>query len=299
MADPNADAARQGRSITLVGVGVNALLILVKLAAGWFGRSQALLADAVHSISDLLTDGVTLLGLHLGRKEPDEEHPFGHARLETLASAMVGTCLIGTAVLIGVDAGEKIYMHTECRPTGLALWGAGISIAIKEALYRYTIFVGKRIRSQLIVVNAWHHRSDALSSVAVFLGVIGTLVRPQWHVLDAYAALLVSFFIIKVGLDVIRNSLREFTDTAPGPEVIQRIGSCILKTEGVLNMHDLRVRTSGGRYQMETHIEVDERLTVAVGHRISKKVEVCLLEEIPDIDRVIIHVDPRHTDEDA
>jgi len=291
------DAARRQRSITLIGVGVNVLLILVKLAAGWFGRSQALLADAVHSISDLMTDGVTLLGIHLGKKEPDERHPFGHGRLETLAAAVVGTALIATAVLIGVDAGTRIYSHTACRPTALALLGAGISIAVKEVLFRYTVFVGKQTGSRLIVVNAWHHRSDALSSVAVFLGVIGTLINPEWHVLDAYSALLVSFFIVKVGLDVIRDSLREFTDTAPGPEVIAHIRDCILKTDGILNMHDLRVRTAGGRYQMETHIEVNEQLTVAEGHRISKDVEACLLEEVPDIDRVTIHVDPGRPDE--
>lgn len=287
------EAARAGRSVTLVGFWINALLILVKFLAGWFGRSQALLADAVHSASDLLTDGVTLLGIHVGRKEADDRHHFGHARLETLASALVGISLIATGVYIGVDAGLNIHEHSEYHPTGLALLGAGLSIACKEILYHYTVSVGKRIQSQLIVVNAWHHRSDALSSVAVFLGVLGTYVHPDWHILDAYAALLVSFFIVKVGLDAIRDSLREFTDTAPGPEVIDRIRHCICRTDGVLDMHDLRVRTAGGRYQMEVHIEVNEQLSVGEGHRIAKNVEGCLLDEIGDTDRVIVHVDPQ------
>ena len=287
------EAARAGRSVTLVGLWVNGLLVLVKFLAGWFGHSQALVADAVHSVSDLLTDGVTLLGIHVGRKEADERHPFGHARLETLASALVGISLVATGVYIGVDAGLNIHEHREYYPTWVALAGAGLSIACKELLYHYTVSVGKRIQSRLIVVNAWHHRSDALSSVAVFLGVLGTRIHPAWHILDAYAALLVSFFIVKVGLDAVRDSLREFTDTAPDPEIIGHIERCIHKTDGVLDVHDLRVRMAGGRYQMEVHVGVNERLNVGEGHRIAKEVEGCLLDEIEEMDRVIIHVDPR------
>lgn len=292
MARPDSASPHTGRSITLIGLVVNAFLIALKLLAGWFGRSQALVADAVHSISDLLTDAIVLAGLWAGRKGPDDRHPFGHARMETLASAFVGIALTSTAVYLGVDAGLSIYRHTGAHPTHWALFGAGLSIACKEVLYHYTVRVGKRTRSALIVSNAWHHRSDALSSVAVFLGVLGTWIHPQWNVLDAYAALLVSFFIAKVGLDTLWSSLREFTDTAPPPEVIDQITDCILHTQGVQSAHDLRVRTSGGLYQMETHIVVDGDLSVAEGHRIAKNVEACLKEDVKEVDRVIIHVDP-------
>jgi len=285
-------SASAGRSVTLVGALVNAILILLKFFGGIFGRSQALIADAVHSISDLITDAVVLLGLRVGRKAPDEQHPFGHARIETLASAIVGLALIATALYLGIKAAWNIYRHTEYHPTSLALVGAGVSVVLKEALYHYTVRTGRRIKSQLIVANAWHHRSDALSSVAVFLGVAGTLINPSWHILDSFAALLVSFFIVKVGLEVLGKSLREFTDTAPEPEILDKISHCTLTVEGVLDMHDLRVRTSGGLYQMETHIVVDGQLTVAEGHRIAKAVEKCLAEEVEDLDRVIVHVDP-------
>jgi cation diffusion facilitator family transporter len=285
-------SARAGRSVTLVGALVNAILILLKFFGGVFGRSQALIADAVHSASDLITDAVVLLGLRIGRKDPDEEHPFGHARIETLASAIVGLALIATALYLGIKAALNIYRHTEYHPTSLALVGAGISIGLKEALYHYTVQTGRRIKSQLVVANAWHHRSDALSSVAVFLGVAGTLINPSWHILDLFAALLVSFFIVKVGLEVLGNSLREFTDTAPQREILDKISHCTLSVEGVLDMHDLRVRTSGGLYQMETHVVVDGQLTVAEGHRIAKAVERCLTEEVQDLDRLIVHVDP-------
>jgi cation diffusion facilitator family transporter len=228
----------------------------------------------------------------MGRKVPDEQHHFGHARLETLASFIVGLALIATALYLGIEAALNIYHHTECHPTKLALIGAAVSIVSKEALYHYTVRVGRRIKSKLIVANAWHHRSDSLSSVAVLIGVTGALIRPSWHALDAYAALLVSFFIIKVGLDILRDSLREFTDTAPPPEILDTIRACARGVPGVLDIHDLRVRTSGGLYQMETHIVVDGQLTVVEGHRIAKAVESCLAEEVADLDRVIVHVDP-------
>jgi cation diffusion facilitator family transporter len=297
MSDLREISAKEGRTVTWVGALVNAFLIVLKFLAGVFGHSQALIADAVHSVSDLFTDVIVLVGLRMGRKAPDERHHFGHARLETLASFIVGLALIATALYLGIEAALNIYRHTECHPTKLALVGAGVSIVLKEALYHYTVRVGRRIKSSLIVANAWHHRSDALSSVAVLIGVTGTLIRPSWHALDGYAALLVSFFIIKVGLDILRESIREFTDTAPPPEILDSISSCARGVPGVLDMHDLRVRTSGGLYQMEAHIVVDGQLTVFEGHRIAKAVETCLAEEVGDLDRVIVHVDPATRDE--
>ena len=295
--DSKRTSARAGRTVTLVGALINFLLIVLKFLAGIYGQSQGLIADAVHSVSDLFTDAVVLLGLRIGRKAPDEEHPFGHARIETMASAVVGLALIATALYLGIGAVLHIYRHTEYHPTRLALIGAVVSIALKEALYHYTVHIGRQIKSQLIVANAWHHRSDALSSVAVLLGVAGTLIQPSWFILDSFAALLVSFFIVKVGLDVLRDCLREFTDTAPPPEILRKITNCALGVEGVSEVHDIRVRTSGGLYQMETHIVVDGKLTVFEGHRIAKEVESCLAEEVEDLDRVIVHVDPAMEDE--
>jgi len=290
--EPRIEPAKAGRSVTLVGVLVNAFLILFKFFAGIFGHSQALIADAVHSISDLFTDFVVLLGLRIGRKAPDEEHHFGHARIETLASAIVGLALIATALYLGIGAAWNIYRHTEYHPTWLALVGAGASIALKEALYHYTVHIGRLIKSSAIVANAWHQRSDALSSVAVFLGVAGARINPSWHVLDSYAAVCVSFFIIKVGLEILWGAVREFTDTAPQPEILNKIRQCTLSVDGVIDMHDLRARTSGGLHQIEIHIVVDGGLTVTEGHLIAKAVESCLTEEVADLDQIIVHVDP-------
>ncbi len=285
-------SGKVGRSVTLVGAFVNAVLILLKFFAGIFGNSHALIADAVHSVSDLFTDAVVLFGLKVGQKAPDEKHHFGHARIETLASAIIGLVLIATALYLGIGASFRIYRHTEYHPTGLALVGAGVSIALKETLYHYTVRAGRRIKSQLIVANAWHHRSDAFSSVAVLLGVAGARIKPSWHVLDSFAELIVCFLIIKVGLEILRKALHEFTDTAPQPEIVRKIRQCALAVDGVIDTHDLKVRTSGGLYQMEIHIVVDGQLTVVKGHKIAKAVERCVIEDVGNFDRVIVHVDP-------
>ncbi|MFH1489724.1 MAG: cation diffusion facilitator family transporter [Pseudomonadota bacterium] len=290
--DLNEEQLRAGRTVTLTGVLVNAFLILLKFLAGKFGHSQALIADAVHSASDLFTDAVVLFGLKIGRKGPDEKHHFGHARIETLSSAVVGLALIATAVYIGAEAGWNVYLHKESHPTGFALTAAFISIVFKEVLYHYTMRVGRRIKSEAIVANAWHHRSDAFSSIAVLMGVAAALINPAWHIMDAYAALFVSFFILKVGFEILWKTLREFTDTAPRPEILKRMKACILKVDGVMEAHDLRVRTSGGFYQVEIHIQVDGRISVQEGHGIAKAVERCLEDEIEDMGQIIVHVDP-------
>ncbi len=292
MAQSNEEATRAGTSVTLIGVLANAVLIGLKLVGGILGHSQALIADAAHSVSDLFTDAVVLVGLRAGRKAADQDHPFGHGRFETLGSSVVGLFLIAAALYIGIDAAWSIYRHTEAHPTWLAVGIAGLSILAKEALYQYTVLVGRRIRSPLIMANAWHHRSDALSSVAVLLGVGAARIHPAWHILDAYAALIVSFLILKVGVETLWGSIQELTDKAPKPEVIEEMSRCIKSVDGVLGHHDLKVRSSGGLYQMEAHIVVDGALTVSQGHGIAKEVEARLKEEIKALNQVIIHVDP-------
>ena len=292
MFDTEMTSSDSGRTVTLVGALVNIFLIISKGLAGIFGRSQALIADAIHSISDLFTDVVVLWGLRYGRKAPDAEHHFGHARIETMASAIVGVALIGTAIYIGKDAAINIYRHAEYHPKGVTVIAAALAVAFKEVLYHYTVHVGRRIKSQLLEANAWHHRSDAFSSVAVLLGVTGAYLKPEWHILDSYAALLVSFFIIKIGYEIIIKTINEFTDAAPKGEILNRIKQCAMSVDGVIEVHDLRVRSSGSRYQMEIHILVDGRLSVFQGHRLAKTVEKCIAEEVEDVGSMIVHVDP-------
>ena len=292
MTATDTDKIRAGKTVTYVGIGINCFLIILKFITGVLGHSQALIADAVHSVSDLFTDAIVLFGLHVGRRPPDKDHHFGHRRLETIASFIVGIILIMTGLYLGFVAIKNLYAHVEYHPTKLALFGAGMSIVLKEILYQYTVRTGRKIKSQLIVANAWHHRSDALSSIAVLIGVAGAIIHPAWHILDSYATLLVSFLVLKVGFDIIRTSLLEISDAAPPPEVTEKIKECSIAIEGVLDTHDIRVRMLGGLYQVEIHIEVNGELSVIQGHHISKQVESCLMEAIDDIEKIIIHVDP-------
>ena len=283
---------KSGQRVTLLGALVNAFLIVVKFVGGFIGGSQALVADAIHSFSDFFTDIVVFFGLKIGRKPADEEHPFGHARLETMASTIVAVAIIVVAVIIAVNSGRNIYFHKETHPTWLTVFVAFISICAKEGIYQYTIRVGRMIKSPVVIANAWHHRSDALSSVAVLFGVAGAQIKPGWHILDAYAALIVAFLILRVGLIILRDCAREFTDTAPDREIIKQIQSCALRVAGVGEVHDLRTRTSGGMMQMELHIVVDGNLTVKEGHSIAKAVEACIMDDVEEILQITVHVDP-------
>ncbi|MEW5736964.1 MAG: cation diffusion facilitator family transporter [Thermodesulfobacteriota bacterium] len=283
---------REGYRITVYGVFVNVGLTAVKFVLGFLGRSQALVADAVHSLSDLITDAVVMVGLAAGRRQADDRHHFGHGRMETMAAAFVAVALAVVAVYIGMTAAASIYRHDTNQPSWIALAGAALSILTKEILFQATARVGRRIRSKAVVANAWHHRSDAFSSIAVLLGVGAACIRPDWHILDAYAALLVSVFILKQGISLFLDSFKEFTDTAPEPQVLERINGCICKVKEVINVHDLKVRTSADMIQMQVHIVVDRKLTVAEGHRVAKEVENCLFSDLDNLLEVVVHVDP-------
>ena len=283
-----------GRKITVAGLIVNIFLFALKVWVGIISHSQALLADGIHSLSDLFTDFLTLWGIKYGRKEEDELHPFGHGRIETLASLFVGVLLILISLWISVSGILDIQRGAPTQPSGLAVWAAMISIVLKEALFQYTVRTGKLIGSQLLIANAWHHRSDAFSSVAVVLGVGATLVSPRLTALDIYAAILVSFFMIRIGLKIFAQAAREIIDTSPDRRVVQEIYDCAQSIEGVRGAHDLKARTSAGNIIMEIHIAVEPTITVEQGHSIAKQVETCILNDVVQVSSVVIHVDPHY-----
>lgn len=282
---------RQGERVTVVGAVVDAVLVAVKAAAGVFGGSSALLADAAHSLSDLVTDAVALVGLRLGRREPDATHHFGHRRLETLASAGVGVALVMAAAVFMRESALELWHQEAGHPTWPALAGAAVSMVVKEALFRYTIRAGRAIRSPVVVANAWHHRSDALSSVAVFVGVGLALLVPEWHFLDSVAALLVAVLVLKVGLEVVWDALREMTDAAPPVEVLERMASTVEAVDGVIQHHALKVRSAGGLHLVQVHVVVPADLTVFAGHDIAEAVELAVMA-MDDVAEVIVHLDP-------
>jgi len=287
----------QGRNVTVIGMVVNLALLALKLWGGLVAHSQALIADGVHSLSDLLTDVVALLGLKWGRRGEDEEHPFGHGRIETLSSLGIGLAVLGAGIAMAWSAGTDIYLGRTNHPTSLAIVVAFVSIISKELLFRYTRLVGNRIGSITLMSNAWHHRSDALSSVAVVIGVAGSMVSPRWVVLDSWAAIAVSVLIAKIGVSFIISAFQEFIDTAPDKEIVDQISRCAWDVPGVLDVHDLRARTSGGKVFVEVHVVVNGDMTVRAGHEVAKTVERCLCDEVPGLRKAIVHVDPSGREE--
>ena len=292
MNPPNPQTRRAvAQRVTAVGALVNLLLSLAKIAAGALGQSAGLLADGVHSLSDLLSDAMVWYAAHHGAKEADEDHPYGHGRFETLATAALGAILVLVALGIAADALFRLAEPERLTlPAQITLWIAGLSILAKEALYHYTTAAAKRIRSEMLRANAWHHRSDAISSIVVLAGILGALAGLPF--LDAVAAVIVAVLVAKIGWDLAWDALRELVDTALEPERVRAIRAAIATVPGVRDLHRLRTRRVGGAALADVHILVDERLSVSEGHRIAEAVRRTLVRDIDELDDVIAHIDP-------
>jgi cation diffusion facilitator family transporter len=293
MDPPTSSAAlRASRRNILVGAAVNLALAGFKLAVGVSARSQALVADGFHSLSDLLTDAVVWVGIKLGRIEADHNHPFGHGRIETLASLGVGLALALTGVGLAYESIIELRDHTAAPSSPVAVLAAAISILAKEILFRYTRAVGRRIRSTALKANAWHHRSDALSSVAVLVGVGAGLVSPKLAFMDHLAALAVAAMILNVAWKIGRGAVLEVVDTSPPDEVVERVTAVIRNVPGVVGEPSCRLRRSGPHLLMECVILVDGSLTLSQAHAISESVEEAVIREEPSVSQAAVHVEP-------
>lgn len=277
--------------ITLWGVAINLFLSVIKVAGGVFGQSQALLADGIHSLSDLASDGMILVAAKHAGEDADDDHPYGHGRYETLATVALGILLIAVAGGIAFDAIMRMEQPDKIViPAMFTLIIAAISIFSKEALYHATRIVAKRIRSPLLEANAWHHRSDAVSSVVVLIGIGATYIG--YPLLDAIAALIVALMIAKIGYDLSRQSVQELVDTALEPEMVNQIKQTILDIDDVRELHLLRSRRMGHNALVDVHIQVSPKLSVSEGHHISEAVEKTLIENFDEINDVTVHIDP-------
>lgn len=282
---------RDARKVTIVGAAVNIVLSVVKILAGWLGSSHALIADGIHSLSDLATDAVVLFAAKHGAKGADEEHPYGHGRIETLATVVLGIVLILVAFGIGYDAVRRLFDPQDLLLPGmLALWTAVISVVAKEALYHYTVAVAKKLRSNLLRANAWHHRSDAVSSIVVVAGVIGSMAGLSY--LDAVASVVVAVMVAKIGWDLGWHSVHELVDRGLDQDDIEDIRKLIMEVDGVCAMHDLRTRRMGGNVFVDVDVLVDPSLTVSEGHRIGQEVLKRLNNDIDEVIDVTVHIDP-------
>ena len=277
--------------ITLWGVAVNFVLAIIKIVGGVFGQSQALLADGIHSLSDLASDGMVLIAVKHAGEDADEDHPYGHARYETLATVALGFLLIAVAVGIAYDAMLRLEEPSAIvEPALFTLIIAAISVISKELLYHATRVVAKKLRSSLLEANAWHHRSDAVSSIVVFIGIAGTYFG--YVLLDAIAAMLVALMIGKIGLDLSRQSMQELVDTALEPEMVEKIKQTILGIDDVRQLHLLRSRRMGHNALVDVHIQVSPKLSVSEGHHIAERVEKALKKTFEEVNDVTVHIDP-------
>ncbi len=279
------------KRVTLVGIIVNVVVASMQIVLGVMGNSQALVADGIHTISDVSTDGIVLFALRHGSKAADEAHPYGHSRIETAATAGIGVALIAVALGISINAGRRLMDPEHLAiPAAYTLVAVIVTIVCKEGLYRYAIHVARKYRSKLLRANAWHYRSDAISSVIVLIGIAGSLIGFRY--LDAVAAIGVAMMIAKIGWDLAWEALRELVDTGLGAEELAALRDTILSVDGVKDMHLLRTRRMGGQALVDVHIQVDGTISVSEGHHISETVRHRLIDAHESVTDVMVHIDP-------
>jgi len=293
---PEASGHGQVRRVAWVGLAVNLVLSVMKFAAGILGRSQVVVADAVHSLSDGVTDLALLVGVRYWSKPPDADHPHGHRRIETLVTVSIAVVLAGAGVALGYRALVTLRAAPAGPPGWVAFAAAVISIVTKEALCRWTAAVGRRIKSSAVLANAWHHRSDALSSVSAAVAVAGAAMAPAWSFLDHVGAVVVSLLILLAAWKIGRPALGQLIDTGAGEKDRTEIAGIALRTEGVRAVHAIRTRYIGSGIQVDLHIQVDPDMTVRRGHEISGAVKSCLLASTQDILDVVVHIEPHEGD---
>lgn len=284
------------RKVTLIGSVIDLLLGIVKILVGWVAHSQALVADGVHSLSDLATDFIVLYAAKHSHRKADEDHPYGHGRIETLATVGLGIALIVVGFGIGYDAVQRMNRPELLLTPGLVALGVAIiSVFSKEAIYQYTRSAAKRLRSNMLMANAWHSRSDAISSIVVVIGVGGAMMGYAY--LDAVAAIVVAVMIAKIGFDLVRDSTKELIDTALEPDVTKKIRREVFSVDGVRALHMLRSRRSGGDALVDLHLQVDPHISVSEGHQIGDTVRRHLLDSVDEVTDVTVHIDPEDDEE--
>ena len=286
---PAQRAAAASRS-TWVSVGVNVVLSTIQIVVGVLAKSQGLIADGIHSLSDLVADFVVLFANHHAQKDADEGHPYGHHRFETAASLVLGLLLLGVGGGMVWSAVIKLE-NPQAVPQvhAVALWVAGAALVSKELLFRYMLAVAKRVKSSMLVANAWHARSDAASSLVVALGIVGNLMG--YPLLDPVAALIVGFMVGKMGWEFAWNALSDLMDRSATQEQIDQIHTLLRETPGIAGVHDLRTRKMGDMIVVDAHLEVDGTLTVREGHDIALAARERVMVALPVLN-VMTHIDP-------
>ena len=284
--------------VTMVGGVVNVILLLFKFVAGILGHSAAMVADAVHSLSDFVTDVIVIVFVHISGKPKDKSHDYGHGKYETLAMTIIGLALLAVAIGIVYSGLMKIidWMsgHELQAPGMLALWAALLSVVLKEGVYRYSMREARKLQSQAVEANAWHHRSDALSSIGTAIGIGGAIFLGQrWTVLDPIASVVVGLFIIKVAIFLLRDGIGDLMEQSLPDEVETEILQLAASVDGVCEPHDLRTRRIGNHYAIELHILMDGNITLCEAHDKASEVEDLLRQHYGNDTHIAVHVEPK------
>ncbi|MBC2704106.1 cation diffusion facilitator family transporter [Desulfobacula sp.] len=288
----------QIQNITLIGLVVNILLSAIKFLIGFFGNSQAVVADALHSFSDTTSDLVILFGVKYWTAPPDDDHPYGHQKIESFITIIIGLILILVACTIGYNGIISLQERNQHQLKWIVIIGPLISIIIKELLFRVTYKVGIKTNSSSLKANAWHHRTDALSSIPVLVAVVASLIDPRLGFLDHIGAIVVSAFIIKIGLEIFFTNINDLLDTGISKEKIIEIEKTINTIQNVRGVHKLRTRKLANYIYIDLHLEVDGELSVIRGHDISEEVKQTLIQNNPKIIDVMIHLEPERNSSD-
>jgi cation diffusion facilitator family transporter len=284
--------------VTLVGGVVNVILLLFKFVAGILGHSAAMVADAVHSLSDFVTDVIMIVFVHISGKPKDKSHDYGHGKYETLAMTIIGVALLAVAIGIVYGGVTKIinWLNGEelQAPGMLALWAALLSVVLKEGVYRYSMIEARKLQSQAVEANAWHHRSDALSSVGTAIGIGGAIFLGQrWTVLDPVASVIVRLFIVKVAIFLLRDGIGDLMEQSLPDEVEAEILQLAGSVDGVCNPHSLCTRRIGNHYAIELHILMDGNITLCEAHDKASEVEDLLRQHYGNETHIAVHVEPK------
>jgi cation diffusion facilitator family transporter len=287
------DANARGRSVTWLSIWANIGLGLTKVLVGWWGHSRALMADGLHSLTDLASDGAVLAGLAISARPPDDNHPYGHQKAASLATLVIAGSLLLFCVLIMLSALQSLQSGSARVPHLPTLGVALMSIGVKELLFRQTRAVGEATGSRMLLANAWHHRTDSATSVVAAAGIAAVLVLGEdWAFLDAVAGILLAGWIGIEGLRILRSAVDELMDSAPERALLDDLREHILPIEGALAYHDFRARRVGPRVDVDFHLLVDPELSITAAHAVAHRVKEEMLRRHPEILDVLIHVEP-------
>lgn len=278
--------------VTVIGLIANILLAGVKYVAGYFGHSQALIADAVHSFSDCITDLTLIIGVKFWSAPADTDHPHGHGRIETIVSAVIGIFIAVIGVLLASKAVESMQENQIIVPSWIVFWAAILSILVKEILYQLTTRCATKINSKALLANAWHHRSDSFSSIPVAVAVLASQINPALYFLDAVATIFVAVLLLKASWSITKPALEQLIDRGASAKERELILSIANSVEQVCEVHAIRTRHIGPGLQIDLHVQVDPELSVREGHAIAGEVKAKLLTEGPNVVDVLVHLEP-------